>query len=222
MLPINFPRMMATALPRRVILAVAALLLTAALPEDAVAQFDFLQSLFGRRQATPTAFTGQQQLSQARVEAERGDVQKSAALVREALQTVTAPVPPGDPMSQSIAAQVIELSRMWSERQAPPELVAEVLRDVVLPPKSPAEVRPYALPWQSNFQSWNSLNSSLRDPQPRSVAGELVTWSLRAKQTAIVRTRLDAARKSSQAPLVATVLSAQLAVVERDDATANR
>lgn len=189
-------------------------------PHDAGAQFDVLKSLFGHR--TPVAaFTGQQQLSEARAAAEQGDWPKSAALLREAMQTVTVAWPAEDPVAQSVTAQLLDLSRLWNERHGPPELIANALLDVVLPPKT-NEVRLYPLPWQSSFSPWNGSLSAARDPKPQSIAAELVSWNLRAKQLERLRSRLDTVRQAAPDSITAAVLDGQLAVAEGNEPAANR
>ena len=224
-------------------------------PQSASAQLEFLKGLFGGKAAPaqPKAFQpfrGHQALAQAVVEAESGDLAKSLTLAAEAFKDGGLSDPLEHPEAQAIAPNLMRLSKAWESKGAKPADVVAVLMDVVLPPKSPGDVRPYVGQWPLSYDTIYLSRSNGRVPTPESVGAELVRWAVLAKQMDEVKKRLEAAKpdapqEKSDKPtgadskaadkakadaetaskieaVVARVFSVQLAVAEHDAESANK
>lgn len=187
-------------------------------PTAAVAQLDFLKSLF-RPQAQPR-FSGYQQLAEATQHAERGQIRESLNSTRAAFKDGGAKAPFNDPDAPTIAQNLMRLSKVWEEKNAPPGEVAEILRDVVLP-KPSDEVLPYATQWQGSYDILMLSRPNARMAALESVAAELVRWTMLAKQADALRDRLKPRLESQKSGWLARVLAVQLAVAEKDSRTAN-
>ena len=171
--------------------------------ETASAQLDFLKGLLGGRAAPAQTrayqpFRGHQALIQAVVEAESGDLAKSLKLASEAFQEGGVNSPLEHPEAPAIAPNVMRLSKAWVSKGAKPEEVVAVLMEVVLPSKTPGIVRPYVGQWQLSYDTLYLSRSNGRLPAPESVASELVRWAVLAKQTDVLKKRLNAAIKVEQ------------------------
>ncbi len=204
------------------VIASVVVLLTAwvAIPAPAQAQFELLQSLFGPRKAAPRVFEGDAQLDAARQAVERGAIPESLELVRKAMSKGAAQIPFNDDIGLTVSAKLLALIQQWEERHADPETVAALLREIVVPAARPTEVWPYSVPWQPEARPWSPAESRLH--RPRSVAAELVKWSMRAQQAGPLRERLQSVLKAENTRPVAEVIAVQLAVAEEDADAANR
>ncbi|MBC7817401.1 MAG: DUF1583 domain-containing protein [Planctomycetaceae bacterium] len=189
--------------------------------QAAVAQLDFLKSLLGGRQQPQSRFTGYQKLADATQQAQQGDVAKSLQSVREAFKEGGAKEPLNDPEAASIAQSLMSLSKLWTEKNAPANEVADVLREVVLPSKPAGEVFPYPMQWQLSYDAILLTRPNVRLPAPESVSAELVRWTLLAKQTDALRERLKAGLASPKRGWLARIIAVQLAVAEHDVRAAN-
>lgn len=170
-------------------------------PQLAVAQFDFLKGLFGGR-AAPTQqakvfqpFSGHQALAQAVAAAESGDIAASLKLTAEAFKNGGVNDPLEHPEIPAITPSVLRLSKSWTAKGAKPEDVVAVLIEVVLPSKTPGVVRPYVGQWQLSYDDQYFIRANARAVAPDSVAAELIRWAVLAKQTDLVKQRLQAALK---------------------------
>ncbi len=115
----------------------------------------------------------------------------------------------GDDPQVSQTARVVEerlanLDLIWQRVQPPAADVYETLRDAVLPEGRPAEIFLYARPIAQSAQ------------HPRSVAGHLVRWAVRAGRVDDLKARIDARRGEKLAELEADVLTALLAEAAHD------
>lgn len=187
-------------------------------PSTAFAQLDFLKSLF--RQQPQQRFTGHQQLNEAIQHADRGEIANSLSSVREAFKNGGAKEQFNDPDSPVIAQTLVRLSKLWQEKNAPPNEVAEILREVVLPKQSDA-VLPYATPWQGSYDILMLSRPNARLLAMESVATELIRWTVLAKQSKALHEQLEPRLESSKSAVLARVVAVQLAVVEKDARTAN-
>lgn len=191
------------------------------MPTPAMAQLDFLKSLFGERSQPQLRFTGYGLLAQAIQQAQQGNIVKSLQSVREAFKSGGVKEPINDLDVAQIAQTLMSLSKLWAEKNAPADEVAEVLRDIVLPAKPAGEVFPYPGQWQLSYDELLLSRPNARLPAPESVAAELVRWSVLAKQADAVRERLKAGLESPKRRWLAHVIAVQLAVAESDAGSAN-
>ena len=188
-------------------------------PPTAYAQLDFLKSLF--RPQPQQRFAGHQQLNDAIQQAERGELAKSLSSARDAFKSGGAKQPFDDPDSPTIAPNLVRLSRLWQEKNAPPHEVAEILRDVVLPKQIVDVVLPYATQWQGSYDVLMLSRPNARLLAMESVAAELIRWTVLAKQSQALHAQLDSRLASSQSGWLARVVAVQLAVAENDSRAAN-
>ena len=183
------------------LMIVVALIGGLTLPQLASAQLDFLKGLLGGRAAPAQParafqpFMGHQALGQAIVEAERGDLAKSLELANEAFKNGGVNDPLEHPEILSIGPSVLRLSKVWSAKGTKPDEVVAVLIEVVLPSKTPGVVRPYVGQWRLNYDDLYLSRTNGRVVAPESVAAELIRWAVLAKQTEVVKQRLQAALK---------------------------
>jgi hypothetical protein len=113
--------------------------------QRASAQFDFLKSLFDANQQPQARFAGHGQLGLAVQQAAKGEIKESLQSVRDAFQSGGPNEPLGDQDAMSISQMLLQLSRVWREKNAPAGEVAAVLRDAVLPLMPAGEVFPYPI-----------------------------------------------------------------------------
>ncbi len=169
-------------------------------PQRASAQLEFLKGLFGGKTAPAQRpafqpFRGHQALAQAVAEAEGGDLAKSLTLAADAFKDGGVSDPLEHPENLSISPNVLRLSKAWSAKGAKPADVVAVLIEVVLPSKTPGVVRPYVGTWRLNYDEMYLSRANGRVAAPESVAAELIRWAVLAKQTEVVKERLQAALK---------------------------
>ncbi len=177
-------------------------------PRTAAAQFEFIQGLIGRpRPAVRAAFQGHEQLVLALEQADKGDLEGSLKSARAAFADLGAKEPFNDLDMQTVGLNVLRLSNLWDAKNAPPEEVAQILRDVVLPTRPSARIYPFPAQTRltSDIRALTRQNS--RIPAPESVGAELVRWSVAAKQMKELQERLQSVMKSN--PLADAPKSAQ-------------
>ncbi|MDR3638922.1 MAG: DUF1583 domain-containing protein [Isosphaeraceae bacterium] len=109
-----------------------------------------------------------------------------------------------DTTARTVEERLADLDITWERLQAPPAAVYETLRDAVLPESRPAEIFLYPRP----------LDQSVS--HPRSVAGQLARWAVRADRVADLKKRIDARRGQPLAELEADVLTALLGLAASD------
>lgn len=143
-------------------------------PQAAVAQLEFLKSLWGGRQQPQSRFAGYQPLAEATQQAEQGDIAKSLKSARDAFKEGGAKEPFNDADAPTIAQNLLRLSKLWAEKNAPAGEVAEILRDIVLPLKPAGEVFPYATQWQLSYDVLMLSRPNARLLAPESISTELV------------------------------------------------
>ncbi len=164
-------------------------------PQSASAQFDFLRGLLGGKSQQPAqaVFQGHQQLQQATQAAEKGEIEESLKLAREAFKERGGKELFNDADAQFVGPTLLRLVKLWNEKNAPAGDVVEILRDVVVPRKPAGRV--FAFPIQSQLTyDINIMNRrEFRLPAPESVGAELVRWSVLAKQTEELKKRLQPA-----------------------------
>ncbi len=202
------------------------------------AQLDFLRNVFGGRPAAQQQpFAGFAVLNLALQEAQKGNIPESLKLAKDAFMGDGARNAANDPNATAISANLWQLCKIWKEKNAPAVDVAETLREIVLPSKFPTEVFPHTTHWQITYDPQLLLRPNAKVPAPKSVAAEMIYWSVASKQTTAVRERLKGAltpvteegKAAEELPAVkklrvarARVVAAQLAFAERDAATASQ
>ena len=91
-------------------------------------------------------------------------------------------------IDKAVEGRISELEAAWESNRAPAVGIYETLREIVLPEGRPSEVFVYPRPFGESGMS-----------QPRSVAGLLVDWAIRADRVKDLRDRLDERRKQPTA-----------------------
>jgi hypothetical protein len=167
-------------------------------PQPVAAQLDFIQGLVGRpRPALRAAFQGHEQLSLALEQADKGDIEGSLKAARAAFADRGSKELFNDLDVQTVGPNVLRLSNLWSEKNAPADEVALILRDVVLPIRPAGRI--YTFPAQTRLTAdvRALTRQNARIPAPESVGAELVRWSVAAKQTEELQKRLQIVMKGN-------------------------